>query len=89
MSRTAPSTTELRQAKTQLLRDLDLSESSVDSIAGGLAARANAGLPLDEPTQRAHAILGLGGERVRAAFAKWIDPSRFVEVDVGPASPST
>jgi zinc protease len=89
LARTPPSPDELRQAKTQLMRDLDLSESSVDSIAGGLAARAVADLPLDEPTQRAHAILGLSGERVRAAFAKWIDPSRFVEVDVGPAASST
>ncbi|MGB8205041.1 MAG: pitrilysin family protein, partial [Candidatus Baltobacteraceae bacterium] len=85
LARTAPSPAELSQAKTQLLRDLDLSESSVDSIAGGLASRADADLPLDEPTRRARAIVSLDGERVRAAFARWIDPSRFVEVDLGPA----
>jgi zinc protease len=89
LARTAPAPAELSQAKTQLLRDLDLSESSVDSIASGLASRANDELPLDEPTRRARATLGMNGERVRAAFAKWIDPPRFVEVDVGPAPSST
>jgi zinc protease len=81
----APTANEMSQAKTQLVRDLSLSEASVSSIAGGLVARATADLPLDEPTQRAKAILALTAERVRAAFAKWIDPARFVQVVEGPA----
>jgi zinc protease len=79
-----PTEAEMRQAKTQLLRDLSLSESSVSGIADGLAARATADEPLDEPTLRARALLGLSAERVRAAFAKWIDPTHFVEVIEGP-----
>jgi zinc protease len=80
-----PTQTEMRQAKTQLVRDLSLSEASVSAIADGLAARSIAGLPLDEPTLRAQALLGLTAEQVRAAFKKWIDPARFVEVVEGPA----
>jgi zinc protease len=80
-----PSDAEMRQAKTQLVRELSLSEASVGAIAQGLAARAGAGLPLDEPWRRSRAILGLSPADVRAAFAKYVDPARFVEVVVGPA----
>jgi zinc protease len=80
-----PNATEMSQAKTQLVRDLSLSEASVSAIASGLVSRASAQEPLDEPTRRAKAILGLTAERVRAAFAKWIDPARFVQVVEGPA----
>ena len=82
---TPPSDGEMRQAKTQVVRDLSLSEASVGAIAQGLASRADAGLPLDEPWRRGRAILGLTPADVRAAFAKYVDPSRFVEVIVGPA----
>jgi len=80
-----PSEAEMRQAKTQLVRELSLSEASVGAIAQGLAARATAGLPLDEPYRRSRTILKLQPGDVRAAFAKYVDPSRFVEVVVGPA----
>jgi len=80
----SPTAEEMRQAKTTLVRDLSLAEASVSAIADGFAGRANAGLPLDEPTRRAKRILALSAERVRAAFAKWIDPARFVEVIEGP-----
>jgi len=79
-----PSDVEMRQAKTQVVRDLSLSEASVGSIAQGLANRADAGLPLDEPWRRGRAILGLNPADVQGAFAKYVDPSRFVEVIVGP-----
>jgi len=79
-----PSAGEMRQAKTTLVRDLSLSEDSVSAIADGLAGRSTADLPLDEPTRRTKRILALSAERVRAAFAKWIDPARFVEVIEGP-----
>jgi predicted Zn-dependent peptidase len=67
------------------VRELSLSEASVGAIAQGLAARATAGLPLDEPYRRSRTILKLQPGDVRAAFAKYVDPSRFVEVVVGPA----
>jgi len=79
-----PTDSEVRQAKTTLVRDLSLSEASVSAIADGFAARATSDLPLDEPTRRARRILTLSAARVRAAFAKWIDPERFVEVIEGP-----
>jgi zinc protease len=79
-----PTAEEMRQAKTTLVRDLSLSEASVSAIADGFTGRATAGLPLDESTRRAKRILALSAERVRAAFAKWIDPARFVEVIEGP-----
>ena len=80
-----PSDTEMRQAKTTLVRDLSLAEDSVSAIADGLASRSTSDLPLDEPVRRTKRILALSAERVRAAFAKWIDPTRFVQVVEGPA----
>ena len=80
-----PTETEMRQAKTQLVRDLSLSQASISAIADGLAARSTAGEALDEPTLRARALLGLTPQQVSAAFKKWIDPARFVEVVEGPA----
>jgi len=76
---------ELRSAKTQILRDLPLEEGSVDSIVDGFVARSIADLPLDTPTRRAEATIGITAAQVRAAFAKWIDPARFVQVNEGPA----
>jgi len=40
---------DLHQAKTFLLRQIPLGESSEEEIAGDLLARAETGLPLDEP----------------------------------------
>jgi len=75
----------LRQAKTLLLREIPLSESSVDSIAGGLLSRAVIGLPLDEPTVAARRYLALNAEDVKAAFAKLIRPNDFIQVVRGPS----
>lgn len=72
---------ELRQAKALLLREMPLSEASVDSIAGGLIYRTTHDLPLDEPTQAAHRYLELTAEQVQAAFAKWVRPN-----DLGPGN---
>ena len=40
---------ELHQAKALLLREIVLNESSEEAVARGLVARAELGLPLDEP----------------------------------------
>jgi len=77
---------ELHQAKTLLLRNIALSESSVDDIADGLLHRAQLGLPLDEPILAARRYLKLSAGQVQAAYAKWIDPNRFVQVTQGPAA---
>jgi zinc protease len=77
---------ELQQAKALLLRQMPLRESSEEAVAGGLLARAQIGLPLDEPARSADRYFAMTAADVRAAFAKWIRPDGFVEVVRGPAS---
>jgi zinc protease len=77
---------ELRQAKTLLLRETSLAESSVDRIADGLIRRAVIGLPLNEPRRAARRYIELDAKQVQAAYAKWIDPTRLVQVIQGPAA---
>lgn len=76
---------ELQQAKALLLRQTTLSESSEQTVARGLVARALVGLPLDEPTRAAQRYYALTADEVRAAFEKWIRPGDFVQVVRGPA----
>ncbi len=76
---------ELQQAKALLLRQIPLAESSEDSVAGGLLARAQIGLPLDEPLRAAKLYFSMTADQVRAAFAKWIRPDGFVQIVRGPA----
>jgi zinc protease len=75
---------ELEQAKAILLRQLPLAEASEDGVAGALAARSLAGLPLDEGHRAAVIYAGLTAAQVRAAFAKYLRPSNFVQVVQGP-----
>jgi zinc protease len=76
---------ELRQAKTMLLREIPLSESSVGRIAGGLIYRSTMGLPLDEPVLSARRYVKITGPEVQKAFAQWIRPGDLVQVTEGPA----
>jgi zinc protease len=76
---------ELQQAKALLLRQITLSESSEDGVAGGFVARAQMGLPLDEPVRAAQKYYALTAGEIRAAFEKWIHPDAFVQVVRGPA----
>ena len=76
---------ELQQAKALLLRQMPLAESSEDAVAGGYIARSRIGLPLDEPRNAAERYFKMSAAEVRAAFAKHVDPSRFVQVVRGPA----
>lgn len=78
---------ELQRAKTLLIRQIPLSESSVGSIASGLVARSMEGLPLDEPLLAARQYLKITAKEVRAAFARWIRPRGFARVIQGPVSP--
>ena len=84
MQKTPPTAGELKQAKTLLLREIPLSESSVRAIAEGMISRVTLGLPLDEPIRAAHHYLELNPEDVRAAFARWIRPDALVQVTEGP-----
>jgi zinc protease len=76
---------ELRQAQVLLLRDIPLSESSVDRVAAGWLSRSILDLPLDEPTLAARRYVKLSARDVRAAFAKWLRPDSLVEITQGPA----
>jgi zinc protease len=79
------SANELHQAKAFLLRQIPLSESSEEEVAEGLLARAEVGLPLDEPVREVEKYLNLTAGDVREAFAKRIRPADFVQVVRGPA----
>ena len=76
---------ELQQAKALILRQIPLAESSEAGVAGGLLARAQIGLPLDEPIHGAQLYFSLTADQVREAFAKWIRPGEFVQIVRGPA----
>jgi zinc protease len=82
---TTPATQdELVRVKALLLRQIPLSESSVDDIAHGLLGRIDLGLPLDEPTIAARRYIELGPAEVQAAFRKWLRPDDLVRVSEGP-----
>jgi zinc protease len=78
------SASELQQAKALLLRQIPLSESSEDAVAGGLLQRARIGLPLNEPIRAARRYYALDAEAVRAAFFRHVRPGDFVQVVRGP-----
>jgi zinc protease len=75
---------ELNQARALLLREIPLSESSVDRIAGWLLYCSEHDLPLDESIRAAHHYLALSPEQVRDAFKKWLRPAGLVQVTQGP-----
>jgi len=75
---------ELHQAKLMLLRDIPLSESSVDKIAGAWLSRSELGLPLDEPVRAGKIYTKLSAKEVRLAFAKWLRTNDLVQVTQGP-----
>lgn len=84
MQNTEVTPSELHQAKALLLRQIPLRESSEDAVAGGLLARAQLDLPLDEPARSARRYFDLSAQQVKAAFQKWIRPDGFVQVVRGP-----
>ena len=76
---------ELHQAKALLLRQIPLGESSEESVAGGMLARAELGLPLDEPLRAAQEYIKLNAADVKAAFARQVRTDNLVQVVRGPA----
>jgi zinc protease len=76
---------ELHRAKALLLRKLVLQESSEEAVARGLLARAELGLPLDEPVIAATKYRDLTPAEVKAAFSKLIRGGDLVQVVRGPA----
>jgi zinc protease len=79
------SPSELHQAKALLLRQIPLSASSEDALAGELLGYAVIGLPLDEPVLAAKKYVALTADDVKNAFAKEIDTGNLVQVVRGPA----
>jgi zinc protease len=76
---------ELLQAQSMLLKEIPLSESSLNSIALGLISRWVLDLPWNEPTVAAKHYIALTPDQVQAAFAKWLRPDALVQVTQGPA----
>ncbi len=76
---------ELKRAKMLLIRQVPLSESSIEGIGGTLLDLAVEGLPLDEPVRSAGRYLKITSGEVQAAFGRWIRPDGFVQVTLGPA----
>lgn len=84
MQTTPVSQDELLRAKALLVRQIPLSEGSVDDIAGGFLGRSALGLPLDEPAAAARRYIELTPADVQAAFSKWLRPEDLVRVSEGP-----
>ncbi len=83
--RTEPvSPNELTLAKSLLLRQLTLSESSEETVAAVLLARAELGLPLNERDNAAKRYLALTADEVRDAFARVLRTGDLVQVVRGP-----
>jgi zinc protease len=76
---------ELRQAKTILVREIPLSESSTHGIARKLLHYSLEGLPLDESVRAAKHYLQTTSPEVKQAFSKWIRPGDFVQATLGPS----
>jgi zinc protease len=85
MQKEPVSAAELHRAKSMLLREIPLEESSLVSIAKGFIQRTGLDLPLDEPTRAARKYAALNADAVKAAFAKWVRPDALVQVTQGPA----
>ena len=83
---TAPvSPSELRQAKTLLLRRLLLSRDDLDQIGSDLLSLAVKDLPLDEPLRAARHYRAITAVQVQKAFARYLRPADMVQVVRGPA----
>jgi zinc protease len=75
---------DLRTAKSLMLREITLSQASVDSIAHGFIRRSTDDLPLNEPVVAAQHYIKLKAHQVKAAFAKWLRPEDWVQITEGP-----
>ena len=75
---------ELQQAKTLLIAQILLGESSEDGIAGRLLDLSVRDLPMNEPMQAARQYIEMTAEQVQAAFRKLLRPDDFVQIVRGP-----
>ena len=75
---------ELARVKSMLLRQIPLSQASIEEIAQGFIERREWNLPLDEPLDAARRYIELKPQDVQAAFKKWMRPNELVRVTQGP-----
>jgi zinc protease len=78
---------ELNRAKALLLRDITLSEGSVDKKALGMITRTVNDLPLNEPVKAAERYVKLNAGDIKRAFTKWIYPDDLAQIIEGPTPP--
>ena len=79
------SPSELTQAKSMLLRQLPLNESSFEGIAGQLLQYSREDKPLDSDMIAARHYLALTAPDIQAAFRDDVRPDAFVTAVKGPA----
>lgn len=79
------SDSELRQARTLLLRQLLLSRDDLDEIGGDLLDLTQKDLPLDEPLRAARHYQQVTATQVQKVFARYLRPDGLVEVVLGPS----
>ena len=84
MQKEPVSSEELERAKALLIRQIPLSEGSLDGIASQFLTLSGLDLPLDEPLRAAKRYLELTAGQVQASMAKWIRPDAFVQITLGP-----
>ena len=72
------------QAKTLLIRQIPLSEASVESMATRSSDDALRDLPLDESLLAAKRYREMTASEVRAAFTRWLRPDDLVQITIGP-----
>lgn len=80
----AVSTDRLRRSKAMLMSDVPLRSASFGGVASVLLQYAALGLPLDQGTIDARREIAATPASVKAALAKWVDPTRFVRIIKGP-----
>jgi len=76
--------TELAQARTLLIRQLQLAGTSTGGIANVLLDLALADLPLDEPQLASERYRKITAAKIKKAFSKWLRPTGFAQVSQGP-----
>ncbi len=78
---------ELDNARQYEIRSIPVGVSSVNRIARSLLGWSYRGEPLDQPMVAAKYFLNLKPAQVRAAFKKYLQPDRLVQVVQGPTPP--
>lgn len=76
----------LLRSKALLLGGLPVQRESYGELAARLLANASDGLPLDQDTRDATAVLAASSQDVQAALVRWVRPNDFVRVVTGPAA---